>query len=338
MTRIGKNISFFLIVVLLVPIVLPAYAEVTSFQVEKTLYIKGDQISFSGTVEESDTGLVTIVFRDSYDRFVLLTQAFIHPDNTFERTVSSEPRFTDHGIHNATAFILNLTKGKIASFDFSVDGSIPIPSITKSQPSEPNENTVESGSGNNELTPEANLEISSVNINSSIADFVDTEKDPQYYLDRYYNELAYKDWFDKNYPDLTIEEAVGVESQTSLNIKGKIKEKINEVIPDEIIPDVEAVSIIKQPLSNANSTNRELALLGFALGGLVVLFGAVYGIKRKVDTNSKNISENRVSIRKKMFGSILGMGPEYIIKNRLAYGEITVTEYNNLRNALEQKQ
>ncbi len=338
MTCIGKNISFFLIAVLLFPIALPAYAEVTSFQVEKTLYIKGDQISFSGTVEESDTGLVTIVFRDSYDKFVLLTQAFIQPDNTFERIVSSESKFTDHGIHNATAFILNLTKGKTASFDFSVDGSIPIPSITKSQSSEPNENTVESGSGNDKQIPEDNPEICSVDTHSGIADFVDTEKDSQYYLDRYYNESAYKEWFDKNYPDLTIEEAIGLESQTSLDIKATIKEKINEVMPDEIIPDAEAVSIMKEPLSNDNSTNRELVLLGFALGGLVILFGAVYGIKRKVDANSKNISENRTSIRKKMFGSILGMGPQDIIKNRLAHGEITVTEYNNLRKALEQKQ
>lgn len=337
MICIGKNISFFLILVLLFPIVLPAYAIVTSFQVEKTLYIKGDQISFSGTVEESDTGLVTIVFRDSYDKFVLLTQAFIQPDNTFKRTISSEPKFTEHGIHNATAFILNLTKGKTTSFDFSVDGSIPIPSITKSQPSEPNENTVESGIKNNEQIHETNPEISFVDINSGIADFVDTEKDPQYYLDRYNNESTYKKWFDKNYPDLTIEEAIGLESQTSLDIKGKIKEKINEVIPDEMIPDAEAVSIMEKPLSNDNSTNRELAMLGFALGGLVVLFGAVYGIKRKVDTNSKNISENRASIRKKMFGSILGRGPEDIIKNRLAHGEITIIEYNSLRKALEQK-
>jgi len=211
MTCIGKNISFFLIVVLLFPIVLPAYAEVASFQVEKTLYIKGEQISFSGTVEESDTGLVTIVFRDSNDKFVLLTQAFIQPDNTFKRILSSEPKFTDHGIHNATAFILNLTKGKTASFDFSVDGSIPVPSITKSQSSEPNENTVESSSGSDEEIPEANPEIGSVDTNLGIADFVDTEKIPQYYLDRYYNESAYKEWFDKNYPDLTIEEAVGLE-------------------------------------------------------------------------------------------------------------------------------
>ena len=41
--------------------------------------------------------------------------------------------------------------------------------------------------------------------------FVDPDKDPQYYLDRYYNEPEYKDWFDKNYSDYTIEEAVGFE-------------------------------------------------------------------------------------------------------------------------------
>jgi len=101
MTRVGKNMSFFLIVALLFPIMLPAYAEVTSFQVEKTLYMKGDQITFSGTVEESDTGLVTIVFRDSYDKFVLLTQAFIHPDNTFEKTIPSEPKFIDHAMETS---------------------------------------------------------------------------------------------------------------------------------------------------------------------------------------------------------------------------------------------
>ena len=44
-----------------------------------------------------------------------------------------------------------------------------------------------------------------------IASFVDPKKDPQRYLDRYYKEKKYKEWFDKNYPNLTIEEAVGLE-------------------------------------------------------------------------------------------------------------------------------
>ncbi len=47
---------------------------------------------------------------------------------------------------------------------------------------------------------------------TGIASFVDPNKDPQYYIDRYTNEPTYKDWFDSNYPDRTIYEAVGLEN------------------------------------------------------------------------------------------------------------------------------
>ena len=43
-----------------------------------------------------------------------------------------------------------------------------------------------------------------------LAPFVDPDEDPNYYVNRYYNEKNYKDWFDKNYPDMTIYEAVGL--------------------------------------------------------------------------------------------------------------------------------
>ena len=42
-----------------------------------------------------------------------------------------------------------------------------------------------------------------------IASFVDQTKDPQYYIDRYNNEPEYKKWFEENYPDYSIYEAVG---------------------------------------------------------------------------------------------------------------------------------
>jgi hypothetical protein len=45
-----------------------------------------------------------------------------------------------------------------------------------------------------------------------IAPFVDPDEDPQYYIDRYNNEPTYKAWFDENFPDQTIYEAVGVEA------------------------------------------------------------------------------------------------------------------------------
>ena len=41
----------------------------------------------------------------------------------------------------------------------------------------------------------------SESIESGLAPFVDTSKDPQSYVDRYNNQLSYKNWFDKNYPE-----------------------------------------------------------------------------------------------------------------------------------------
>jgi len=43
---------------------------------------------------------------------------------------------------------------------------------------------------------------------SNVPDFVDPKQGAQYYLDRYNKEPAYKDWFDTNYPDYTIKEAI----------------------------------------------------------------------------------------------------------------------------------
>ncbi len=333
MTQIGKSAVFLLMLFLLISTVVPAYAAVTSFHTDRMFYVKGDQISISGIVDAESTGLVSIVFRDSNNKFVLLTQAIIQPDNTFMKNISTELKFTDHGIHNATAFIFNLTKGKTVSFDFSMDGSIPIPSITKILTSESPVETGDSVSNENESKPKVIPETFSENEESELPDFVDPEKDPQHYLDRYYNEPTYQDWFDRNYPDLTIEEAVGLESQTNLNIKEVIEEKIDRVISVNMLPDVEAATIINEPLSNDNSNNREFVLLSLALGGVAILFGATYGIKRIVDINSKNISQNRASIRK-MFGSLLGYSPMDVIKNRLAHGEISINQYTRLKKAL----
>jgi len=334
-----KYTTFILLGILTLSIINPAYGEVTSFQLDKTFYIKGDQISYSGTVDTESSSLVSIVFRDGDDNFVLLTQAHIQPDDTFQRSISTDSEFNYHGIHNVTAFVLSISAGDTVQFDFSLDGTLPNPSVTQNLDVTPVETddsvTVETNLEPeiiNEVTPE--LGPISENQDSNLAVFVDTERDPQYYLDRYYNEPGYRDWFDRNYPNITIEEAIGVEYQSGLSITETIEEKIDKVIPDEIIPDAQAATTIIEPLSSNNSENREFALFGLALGGLAILFGAVYGIKRRVDTNSENISQNRESIRKRMFSTILGNKPMNLIQNRLANGEITIREYNQLKKTL----
>jgi len=71
------------------------------------------------------------------------------------------------------------------------------------------------------------------------------------------------------------------------------------------------------------------------LGGLAILFGAIYGIKTKVDANSENISKNRESIKKKVLGVLHWNNPDDVIKYRLAHGEISVKEYSTLKRALQ---
>jgi len=49
------------------------------------------------------------------------------------------------------------------------------------------------------------------------APFVDESKDPQSYVDRYNNEVRYKEWFDKTYPEYSsIHQAVGLEGPKEL--------------------------------------------------------------------------------------------------------------------------
>ena len=326
MIQLGKTPTISLMMLLLVSTMTPAFAEVISFELDKTFYTKGDQISFSGTVDEKDTGLVTIVIRDSNGEFVLLAQAFIQLDNTFQRSLDADKKFKDHGIHNATAFILDLTKGKTASFDFSQDGTLPVPSITSIQPVSITENepVVEENNSISQITSEPILE----NDNITLANFVDPTKNPQHYLDRYYNEPTYRECFDSNYPVLTIEEAVGLESVSSFT-------ETIEANLENVIPEAEAIQTVDNPFDGNSSETNEIALLGLTLGGLAILFVAIYVTKRKVDTNYENTSKNRESIKKKMMGAIHWNNPEDVIKNRLAHGEITIIEYSALKKVLE---
>lgn len=294
------------------------FAEVTSLQTDSDLFYKGDQIKFSGNVEDGSIGLVSIVIRDLNDEFVMLLQAIINPDDSFEKTIKIDEQFSEHGIYNATGFILNMTKGVTADFGVSLNKS---PIILK-EPQIDNETVKENIIP--EETSEKELKVENIIIPTGIASFVDSSRDPQYYIDRYYNEILYKSWFDRNYPELTIEEAVGYTD----NIL-EIKSTVQELIDKEIMPEAQASSII-EPMQETNN-NSEIAQISLAVVGVGILFGAVYGVKRKVDDNSKLIFINRETIRKKLIRPIIGSNPKDILKMRLAKGEITLEEYEKIK-------
>jgi len=270
-------------------ITIPVFAEVETIQTDKLFYSNGDKIIFSGTVDNDSSGLVTIVIRDSNDKFVLLTQALIEFDNTFERSVDSNEKFLVHGIYNATAFLVNMTEGELTRFDYSLDGSPVNPSVSNLHGSSQGTATK-----TNSQTTESEPEPEPI---SKIASFVDTTKDPQHYIDRYNNELAYKEWFDANYPDLTIYEAVGV-----IPVESTQEDIDDSIITEPPLPTLELSqrlvesSIIGPSLDTGNA---EIGQLLLALGGLGILFGAVYGVKRRVDSNTLQIADNKTKTRGK---------------------------------------
>jgi len=298
----------------------PAFAEVTSIQTDSGSFYRGNQIEFSGTVEKGSIGLVTIVIRDLNDEFVMLTQAIINPDDTFEKNIKINDKFLEHGMYNATGFILNMTKGVTTDFGVSLNG-VPIILDEKITGETVNESIMEKEIIIKKVQIET--EVQGTIIQTGIADFVDSSKDPQHYIDRYYNEVSYKSWFDRNYPNLTIEEAVGYSEDIS-----EIKSTVQEIIDNEIIPEAQALSIVEPTQQNNNPETAQMVL---AIVGLGALFGAVYGIKRKVDDNSKRISINRETIRKKLIQPIIGTNPKNILQARLARGEITLEEYEKIR-------
>ena len=52
--------------------------------------------------------------------------------------------------------------------------------------------------------------------------FVDPDKNPNEYIIRYLKEPKYKDWFNRNYPNFTIYEAVGLTASDYLEIKREL--------------------------------------------------------------------------------------------------------------------
>ena len=192
-----KSIFLLTIIGILVfSIIMPAYAEVTSLNIDKINHILGDEITFSGTVEEGSLGLVSIVIRDHTNEFVLLTQALIEQDNTFLRSIDINQKFVKFGLYNTTAFIFNMSAGQSVTFELFDEDSLP--EVSQSEIIAPTEfeinlqETIVMDEQNN-LLPSKSSQITSEKKDGKLADFVDPNKDSRHYLDRYYNEPSYKD-------------------------------------------------------------------------------------------------------------------------------------------------
>jgi len=65
-------------------------------------------------------------------------------------------------------------------------------------------------------------------------DFVNTNKDPYEYLKRYLKESKYKDWFNRNYPNHTIYDAVGLSISDYLAVKKELFPESESIQEEEL--------------------------------------------------------------------------------------------------------
>ena len=137
--------TFFMVFfVFAVGFMIPAYAEVNSFQTDQSFYTPGNKIHFAGTVGIGDYQKhINLVIHDPTGKFVLISGNFSDSIYTFEIVVNTNDtnQFSTKGIYSATAFVEEPSSGKTITFDFSPDGSPVIHQVP------PNANTGSTNSG-----------------------------------------------------------------------------------------------------------------------------------------------------------------------------------------------
>ncbi len=315
--------------VIAVALVMPAYADIKSLKTDKTFYKKGDKIIFSGTVEDEDIGeFVTVIVEDPAGNFVTLGSGYVTIDKDFEVTIDTnakkiKEKFASHGVYNATGFVENKTNSKWVVFDFSLDGSPVIHQTQQPSPTTepaPAQQPAQQGPSQTQQpspTPQPNEEVESE---------IDNE-------------------------DTTIQEKIKErieaakkerEAQTTTPPQtGSDETAVNQTTTGESTASTDDTKITgNKPTSGVSSaidlgSNLLYIVIGLGVAGAVA--GVVYGIKNKNRHNQGN--KPVVKIREPSERSSIPSEDDYalmILKNRLAKGEITIDEYNALKEALRE--
>ena len=290
MLNVHKKLAIFSVFSVFALITLPAYADVTSVNFEKSFYTTDENFKFVGTQDGKD--IVFVIVRDPAGEF----KGMLSDPNPDLNAFSVIPRpvsnfFTVNGIYNATAFTDDQKEKDGITIKLEFDGKqvfvVPdfvlqlnsisdksieekktltfTPTLTEDvegvvfslEKNPPSGATIDPNTGKFvwtptesqgpvsyifdivvtkgalsdretikvivtekvEQTPEPTPEVKDDSKELGMAPFVDPNKDPQSYVDRYNNEPKYKEWFDKTFPDMTIYEAVGLDEPKEPEVK-----------------------------------------------------------------------------------------------------------------------
>ena len=301
--RKGIAISTCILFIIVISFMLPAYAEVKSLKTDKSFYIKGSTIIFSGTVDKNDFHKqVNLVVSDPQNNFVGISGGFSDDDNKFEIMVkTTDPQFHDRfsvkGTYNATAFITVEKNGTVVSFDLSPDGS---PVIHTQQGEKPTEETKPPVQNDNTVT------------NNELTQKQETTNDGKSIYDKINERIEYAKKLR--------------ESQTKTPLKIDVSESLN----------IQAYGDTSATQPTATEPQSPLITIMVAIAGGGIAIGTViYSLNKRGHGSNNKGSNKKISLGKSITSSTEDY-PLVILKNRLANGEITIEEYNEIKNALKE--
>ena len=200
---------------------------ISSFSATTNLpsYENGDSLILSGNIGDignydfsSDSvSAITFLIISPLNELVSIGSVIPNSDGSFEHNmIVGGPLWTSNG-----NYIFEMHFDSIKSEIIIVYSS---ESSTSSQPT-------------SQPTSQPEPTVETPIISEEPLSFVDKSKDPQTYVERYITEPSYKEWFDENYPDYTIHEAVGlsepVKEKVPILIKNNVKGWTNGNIDDD---------------------------------------------------------------------------------------------------------
>ena len=189
----------------------------TDVSLNDSSYVVGDTVVFSGTVEPGKFYTYQ-VFNPPANNFAHFSTFFPNSDGTFSDSFKADGAYWNL----EGTYTLKLFDGSIIIAEIPFEYSLSLESLPEPKESEPTTTpepvtAPEPKESEPVITSEPSKTLSSKpeslieqqEPKTHIPGFPAIDKSPQYYIDRYNNEISYRDWFDSQFRGKLIENVVG---------------------------------------------------------------------------------------------------------------------------------
>lgn len=187
----------------------PVFA--TNISTDKPSYNYEDIVHVSGMITDMHDGqFVILQITNPGDSDIVTADQFLPSvDGSFSKSYPAKGQKWDtDGMYTVKIFYDNWSE---VTFQFQNESVSESTSNLESEQSTPGDSLSgsESKSTEQENTNSDHSKTGEQNPKTKIPGFPDLSKSPNHYLERYENESSYQDWFDSQFPDLSIQKVVG---------------------------------------------------------------------------------------------------------------------------------